>query len=180
MVALITNFCSGLPAGMLPADVGAYNAVSSPRHQVWRRAPCWDADVRRRCRRRLWRSWSPSLAAGSLRGYCRPTVAQKRFSAALAIKFSGRIPTGTLLADGGADDAFGGPGHQVWRRDPCGDDAGQRRHRQRLWRPWSPSLAAGSLWPCCRRTSAQEPSRRPSPSSLTAGSLLGCCWPMAS
>ena len=56
-----------------------------------------------------------------------------------------------LLTNSGAGDAFGGPGHQVWRWSFCGDTVGRRRRLQRY--------------------------RRASPSSLGAGSLLGYCWP---
>ena len=34
------------------------------------------------------------------------------------IKFGGGLLVGMLQADGGTDDAFGGPGHQVWWWDP--------------------------------------------------------------
>ena len=42
----------------------------------------------------------------------------------LAIKFGGGIPARMLMADGGTDNAFGSPGHPVWIRAPCGDTAG--------------------------------------------------------
>ena len=60
--------------------------------------------------------------------------------AALDIKFGRDLPVGMLLIDGGAEDAFGGPGHQVWRQGPCGDTAG--------WRRGSSSFAAVSLLVC--------------------------------
>ena len=64
------------------------------------------------------------LAAGALRGYCWPMGVHTMPLAALAIKFGCRLPVGMLLADGGADGAFGNHGHQVWRRDICVDPAG--------------------------------------------------------
>ena len=54
---------------------------------------------------------------------------------ALIVKFCGGLPAGRLLVNGGADDAFVGPRHQVWRRDPCDDAAGQQQRRQHLWLP---------------------------------------------
>ena len=102
LAALVTNFGGRLPAGTLHANSGAYNAVGVPRHQVWRRDPYWDDAGRQRRRRRLWRSWSPSVAAGSLR---------------------------MLQAKGGADKCFVNPRHQVTGRAPCWDASGQRRRR---------------------------------------------------
>ena len=68
---------------------------------------------------------------------------------ALLAKFGGGIPAGRLLANGSADNTFGGPHHQVWWGDPCGDAAGQRWRKQHLWHPRSPSLGASSLRGCC-------------------------------
>ena len=50
-------------------------------------------------------------------------AAQTMLLAALAIKFGGELPAGMLLADGGADIAFGGSGHQFWWWAPCADTA---------------------------------------------------------
>ena len=64
------------------------------------------------------------LAAGSLQGCCCPTAAPITYVSSLAIKVGRGLSDGMPLADGGADDAFGGPGHQVWRQDPSGNAAG--------------------------------------------------------
>ena len=48
-----------------------------------------------------------------MRGCYRPTAAPTILLVALAIKFGGNFLNGMLLTDGGADNAFGGPGHQV-------------------------------------------------------------------
>ena len=49
-------------------------------------------------------------------------------STALVIKFGGGLPARMLLADGGTDDAFDGPGYQVWWTALCGDATGRQRH----------------------------------------------------
>ena len=97
LVALVTKFGSGLPAGKLLADGDADNVI-------WLPSPS-------------------SFLAGSLLGCCCPTAAQKTPLVALAIKFGSGLPSGRLLADGGADNTFGGPRHQVWWGIPCWDAA---------------------------------------------------------
>ena len=94
---------------------------------------------------------------GSLRGYCWATSAQTTSLAALAIQFGGSLPAGILLAEGETDDVFGSPGHQVWRRPPCRDAAGQQQCRQHLLPPLPSSLAVVSLMGCCWPTVAQTP-----------------------
>ena len=51
-------------------------------------------------------------------GCCWLTGVQIMPLGALASKFGVGTPAGMLMADGGTDNAFGGPGHQVWRRTP--------------------------------------------------------------
>ena len=148
LVALVTKFGGGLPAGMLLAHGSADNVFGDPFHQVWCRAPCWNTDGRWRRRQRLWRPSSSSLAAGSLRGCCWSTATKTTPLVTLAIKFGVGLSAGMLLANCGADNTFSGPGHQFSRGDPCQDAVGQQRRLQRC--------------------------RRPSPSSLAMGSLLGC------
>ena len=65
--------------------------------------------------------------------------------AAFANKFGRDIPTGILLAGGGADDPFRGPGHQVWLRALCWDAVGQQRRRDHLWRPLVTKFGGGIL-----------------------------------
>ena len=99
MAFVTIKFGGRFPDGMLLTDGGADNAFGCPGHQVWR--------------------------GGFLRGCYRPKAAQTTLLAALVIKFGGRFPPGILLADGGAAyNAFGCPGHQVWRRVPCWDAVG--------------------------------------------------------
>ena len=88
-------------------------------------------------------------------------TAQTTPSPVLVIKFGGGSPAGMMQADGAADDAFGGPGHEggwwvtagmlqgdggkdnafndprheVFLRDPCGDASGQWWRGRRIFCP---------------------------------------------
>ena len=160
---------------MLQASGGADNVIGSLCHQVWRRTLCRDAADWWRHRQRRWWPLPPSLATGFLLGCGGPAVAQTAPVVALVTKFGGELPAGMLLdasaqttplaasvtmfasglpagmllAANSADNVFGGPCHQVLRRAPGRDAAGQWRHRHLHCQPLSPSLATGSLLGCC-------------------------------
>ena len=74
---------------------------------------------------------------------------------ALATKFGIGIPSGMLLAGGSAGNAVSSTYHEVWRRDPCRDTTGWRRHRQRRCPPLSPSLVEEFLLRYCWQAAAQ-------------------------
>ena len=94
---------------------------------------------------RCWWLWSLSFSTGSLLIFCWVVAAQTIHLEALFAKVCGGLSAEMLQADDGAYNAFSGPGHQVWRRAPCGDNAGRWLRRGRIWRPWSSSLAAEAL-----------------------------------
>ena len=89
--ALAINFVGVLPARVLLADGGTDNALAA-------------LDTR----------YGGRLLAGMLQANCSAAT----LSTALAIKFGGGLPAVRLLADGGADNTFGGPRHQDWWRTP--------------------------------------------------------------
>ena len=147
--ALVIKFGGRFSAWMLLEDSGVDNTSGICDHQVWRGASCGYAAGRGRP---LYRIWLPSLlsfATGSLWRCHWPIAAHMTHLLALVTEFEGGLPAKMLLAKGDADNAFGGPRHQVWRQAPGWDVVGRRGRRQRLWRPWSPRLVARSMQGCC-------------------------------
>ena len=131
------------------------NKIVVPSNRVLLRTPCWDAVGRRGRRQRRWKPLPSSLAVDSLPGYCRLAAAQTMPLVEIVTKFGGGIPADMPRVSSSADNAIGGPCHQVWRQTPCWDALVQQRCRQHCRWPLPPSLASGSLLGCCWPAAAQ-------------------------